>query len=392
MRYRLTSDELLILRDGRPFGEFGVYSGNSLSWPLPQTIAGMVRTSVGFSRNMDFFNNPSNAEKILEVGISKILPMVKISAVWKPLLPPPADLVLTRKENDYSTESENKLWVSQLSFKCIEDDSGTDISNREWMIPSSDLREKPVEEAPFFYHWDFYVKYIKGDLKKEIECSFEDIGISQPISDVRIHNAIDMSTYTTEEGKLFSNAGFYMKTKIAYELVDLGIDFSVTNAKSNMIPGEAYLGGERKRVVLTPTNNGFPAFPKYFTNKKFLKIVLITHGDFGGWCPNWLKPDLQSDSISWTTIPNTQFKIRLRSAVVRGWDSVSGWDYKTKKPKAMRKLVRPGSVYLIEIDDKVQSSDIANHLWGNSLNIEDASSKDGYGECLVGNVNIKDIK
>ena len=45
LSYNITSEDSIILRDGKPFGN-GEFGGTSLNWPLPQTLSGMVRTSV----------------------------------------------------------------------------------------------------------------------------------------------------------------------------------------------------------------------------------------------------------------------------------------------------------------------------------------------------------
>jgi len=386
VRYKLTTDEMLILRDGRPFGESGMFGGNSLNWPFPQTLAGMVRTAVGFSRDSRYFDAPENVEEILEVGISKILPMMaKTDDQWQALMPVPADLVLTRKKDDAD------FTVNPLVYKNIETGSGTDIANRQWLIPSVDLRDKPAKEIPFFFHWDFYDPYLKGELKQAEKHSFADMGIHPPISHIRIHNAIDANTFTTEESKLFSNAGFYLKSKNGKEIIDLAISFEVNNADSDDISGDAWLGGERKRVVLAAMDMPFPKCPEYFNDRKFLKCILTSHGDFGDWCPQWLKPDLDADHMEWVKIQDTAFEIRLRSACVNGWDGVSGWDYQTHKPKAMKKLVRPGSVFLIEIKNPDESAEIARHLWSGSLDAcNRTSTHNGYGQCIIGNAIVKE--
>ena len=76
--------------------------------------------------------------------------------------------------------------------------------------------------------------------------------------------------------------------------------------------------------------------------------------------------------------------------MIQGWDAVSGWDYVTRKPKAMKKLARPGSVYIIEVQNQSESEAIARHFWGSSLCAEVVSVRNGYGLCLVGNVTIND--
>ena len=231
MRYQLTTDEMLILRDGRPFGESGMFGGNSLNWPFPQTLAGMVRTAVGVSRDAGYFHVPENVKGILEVGIFKILPMAKEDGHWQPLMPVPADLVLTRKTDDAD------FTVNPLIYKSLAAGSGTDVMNRQWLIPSVDLRDKPAKEIPFFFHWRFYDHYLKGDLKQATNHSFSDIGVPPPIKSLRVHNAIDDNTFTTEESKLFSNAGFYLKSKNGEEILDLAISFQVVNADSDDISG-----------------------------------------------------------------------------------------------------------------------------------------------------------
>lgn len=385
MRYQLTTDEMLILRDGRPFGESGVFGGNSLNWPFPQTLAGMVRTAVGVSRDAGYFHVSENVKEILEVGIFKILPMAKEDGHWQPLMPVPADLVLTRKTDDA------EFTVNPLIYQNIASGSGTDIMNRQWLIPSVDLRDKPAKEIPFFFHWRFYDPYLKGDLKQATNHSFSDIGVPPPIRHTRVHNAIDANTLTTEESKLFSNDGFYLKSKNGKEIIDLAISFQVVNADSDDISGDAWLGGERKRVILAATETHFPKCPDYFNDRKFLKCILTSHGDFGGWCPEWLKPDLTAAGIEWVKIPGTAFEIRLRSACVNDWDGVSGWDYQTSKPKAMKKLVRPGSVFLIETKNTEESAEIAKHFWGNSFNASNkTSTHNGYGQCIIGNAIVKE--
>jgi CRISPR type III-B/RAMP module-associated protein Cmr3 len=203
---------------------------------------------------------------------------------------------------------------------------------------------------------------------------------------------------TTEEGKLYSNTGIYLKSRQDDDVIDLSICFDLIGENKNDISGQAYLGGERKRITLDTPAPEFPPCPDYFNDQPFLKIILTTHGDFGGWCPDFLQPDLHTNHIPWTTLPQTDFKIRLRSACIDKWDTVSGIDYTIKDKrngkgaKAMKKLVRPGAVYLIEVKEKNQSQDIARHLWGQNLkNTQEPGSNDidlGYGQCIVGRTTI----
>jgi CRISPR-associated protein Cmr3 len=389
---------MLIFRDGRPFGESGVFGGNSLNWPFSQTLAGMVRTRVGFSIDRDFFKHPENQKSIFKTGIAGILPMAKLDHEWQPILPPPADLMLTGPKKPASPEQgklTRQLAVHPYQFEKTKANEGCDLSNPDWLFALPSSTDKPAQSPPFFFLWSFYEKYLKGDLNKRNTgpVNESEIGISAPLCDTRIHNALDRHTLTTEEGKLYSNTGIYLKSRHGNDIADLCICFDLTGENQPDISGPAYLGGERKQVWLESPAPAFPACPGYFHNQQFLKIILTTHGDFGGWCPDFLEPDLSGKAIAWTILPGTDFQVRLRSACIDGWDAVSGIDYTIKDKregkgaKPMKKLVRPGSVYLIEIKDKTQSQDIACHLWGANIHNICPDNDDtnlGYGQCLIG--------
>lgn len=388
MRYSVCSDEVLVFRDGRPFGEVGVFGGNSHNWPFPQTMAGMVRNRIGIARDRNYFNQPEHCHNILSIGIKHILPMLKKQNKWIPVLPVPVDLWFIHNKDPSQL---NK--VVPFEFRNIESSLGTDVTNREWLIPQINSSERKAEELPFFLPWDFYLAYLKGDMEQLSRFSFAEINISPPLQDFRVHNAIENNSLVTEQGKLFANSGIILKSYYLDECCDLAINFTVSADETEdpiaSIEGDAYLGGERKRVILQKSDEEFPQCPNSFANQKFLKLVLFTHGDFNGWSPEWLIPDLTAQKIDWVCIPETDLTIRLRSACLQGWDSVSGWDMLTKAPKAMKKLVKPGSVYVIEIKNPCESQQVAEYFWGENLNPTNTVAKNnGYGQCLVGNVNV----
>lgn len=397
MRYQIESDDLLILRDGRPFGDVGTFGGNSVLWPYPQTLAGMVRTAIGHAKSDAFFdvNNPQrqdNLQHILGIGLSQILPMQRRAmdeGHWSPLLPMPGDIILTQKPDS------EQLTINQMLFTALDEGQGTDIHNSDWLYAKINIPDKPAREQPFFCHWDFYQAYLKDGYSSVVHKHFHEIGLTAPISDTRVHNALSAETLTTEEGRLFCNSGFYLKSSDKNDtninsLKELAIHFTLTGT-ADALSSQAYLGGERKQVMLNTSETPFIACPDWFANKSWLKVVLTTQGDFGGWCPDWLMPDLNASEIAWVTIPETDFKVRLRSACIKGWDAVSGWDAAKHQPKAFKKLVKTGSVYLLEIHNPEQSKAIADSFWGKPLDKSHAQSvNDGYNQCLVGNALVSE--
>ena len=387
MKVLLKSDGLLILRDGHPFGDIGVVDGHCRQWPLAQTLAGMIRTKIGFSIAPDYFDSQKNCDEILNSGLKRQMPVTEDGNF---LVSVPHDIVFSQVTSG-TAEEQAKLTVNIPELIKLDERCGTDIQNRDWLIPYLELKDKPAKETPFFLKWDVFMRYIQEDLTAESSNLYE-FGTSAPISDIRLHNAIDASSLTSNKGQLFSNQGIYLMVRVAQQQtipVNLWIDVDDQGRDIN-ITGDAYLGGERKTVFLQKSEMLFPECPDFFTDKQFLKLILTTHGDFGNWVPDWLMPDLSADKIEWVTIPQTDYKIRLRSAYISGHDTISGWDYASKQAKASKKLVPPGAVYIIEMQNPHQSQAIANLFWGNSLDINNKTTAlNGYGQLLIGNITIK---
>ncbi len=386
-RLCVKTDEAVVLRDGRPFGEPGVFGGTGVTWPLPQTLAGMVRTAVGFARDPHYFDVGENCDAIRRVALRRILTGVRIGGVYRPVVALPADWLVTDAK-------EGGLEFTHHSYEALSDGCGTDIRNPEWLVPLPQTLEKPSAAAPFFLHWEFFERYVKGARGTSGPVAPADAGLGAPVTQARIHNGLDAATHTTSQGRLFANHCLYLSVVRRGDggrgPLPLTIAFDVEGpARDERFEGTAYLGGERKTVALGPAEMPFPECPDVFGGGRFLKLVLLTHGDFGSWCPPWLRPDLDAEHIEWVTAPGTSLRVRLRSAFVRGWEGVSGWDYAAPgsgKPKAMRKLVRAGSVYVLEIGEGTDPRAVAKHFWGATLCDDDSQgARDGYGLTVVAN-------
>lgn len=385
MKTIVTSQDLLILRDGRPFGADQNFGGTGYNWPMPQTIAGMVRTVTGNGVCDDFFTGPDseiNINRILSMALKKILPYAKQEGRhWEPVFPIPADW--------FFFDTEDKISVKKLTYEALNENEGTDIQNRDWLVGFLSEKAKPSVNIPLWLFQDAFLHYVRGE-SFDTPVNNYDMGLKGPVTETRIHNGIESQSLTARDGKLFSNYGIYMHSipddSPERKSYTLGVGFSVqgTSEFCSIPEGDAFLGGERHVVTIKNTNLPYPNMPSCFNNKKYLKIILLTHGDFGDWCPRWLMPALNADKIDWVDYPGTDIKLRLRSAVVRGWDSVSGWDCKKKKPKAMKKLLRPGTVFLIELLDPTRSEKLASLLWGNALVGGSIQSEyDGYNHVMT---------
>ena len=172
-----------------------------------------------------------------------------------------------------------------------------------------------------------------------------------------------------------------------YYEIGIGVDVDT----SEDIPSTAYLGGERKVVICKTCNKSLlPRYQDYdILGRQYYKLVMLTPGAFGGWCPDWLMPKDAKDN-NFKEIPGSNgVKIRLLSAFVNSYKTVSGWDYKKPGPKASVRLVPEGSVYVIELAEHLEKSeDFLRFMWGRSLCLDEngkltQDGKNGYGNCLV---------
>jgi len=396
-RYVLSTEDMLVLRDGRPFGEAGMFGGSALDWPLPQTIAGMCRTAMGFQRNPDFFSNSQDAQSVLNIGIVQLLPQLLHDGGVEYLLPTPADLVFS---GEISKE------VHQLTYNALNAGEGSDIPYTDWLYPTADLKEKPVK-SPKFIRSGFASKYLNATLSDAPNTVDEDNDlVSGPVMDMRIHTAIDPRSRSVREGQLFAESSMYLfapksgglrsaekKFRIPGAAADgagiqgrLQIGFSLSGLEpGECLPQMMYCGGERRRLdVGTDSAQTFPAPPADLAEQKFLKLLLTTPGDFQTWAPDWLVPAGQVTNCDWAIEPRSGVRMRLRSAVIAGWEGVSGWDYAERKPKPFRKLVRPGSLYLVELQDPEEAPLLVEKLWGNSLcDINSQAERDGFGQVII---------
>gem|GEM_PF-1168020 len=393
---------MIILRDGRPFGEIGTFGGGGLDWPLPQTLAGMCRTMIGYGRSEDFFNQTSGEyiEMLKNVSLQRILPGLVTDDGYSPLLPVPADLQFYLNDNPY---------VYPMEFQPLRTGEQTDINSTEWLYPFTIdvIKRQEPDRPPIFLSSTLANQYINGEIPIDGKALIATEAAGYDVlHETRIHSSIDPESRSVIDGQLYSENGIYLKavgvpchpdkgrlygTDSAY---DLHIDFDLAGVNvSEKIPQCAYLGGEKRRVeVNIAESHAFFNKPVKDKGQRFVKLVLATHGDFETWVPGWLLNTGAVEDAAWVREPKSGVEIKLRSAVIAGWDPCSGWDYEIREPKPFRKLVKPGSVYLVELRNPEESSKLIGALHGESICSEGSQGeKDGYGQVIVAGCNPETI-
>jgi len=394
MNLVIHASEPLIFRDGRPFGDPGNVYGGMLRWPMPSTIAGMIRYRIGISRDTKFFSRAdedkyrTNVEIIQGITTERVVPLWKqarAGSSWQYIFPCPADALVIEEQG-----AEGQLRIHSFRFvDPAEGGGGVDLPWKNWRIPVTDVKEKPASERPGLWTWENFLAWLRGDEFTD-SMSSQELGLPLPAPEVRLHTALQPGSRTAATGQLFSSQGVRLETGLRHGGKEgwYGIGVSVSGYDSGDKPiGPCMLGGERKTAHIELLETPFPECPDCFEGAAFLRLILITPGDFGGWVPNWLMPLQNEDETPWVKVPGTDYEIRLVSAFMPRWQPVSGWDYLERCPKATRKLVPPGAVYVIEMRDPSCSLQIAEHLWGRSI-CQDPRNPDGYGCVCVGIANL----
>lgn len=391
MNVVINSNESLVFRDGRPFGSEGQYSGGALRWPHAVTITGLLRSRIGISRSPDYFTGPNqeaNIRDIKKVTATRVIPLWQGAAAeneeWQPLFPAPADAMI------FSASQQNQYVIKGVTYQNAFDQGGIDLPWKNWRLPVSNIREKPASDSPDLWYRNHFFTWLETSAIDTTVCA-RDLGISYPRLEIRMHTAIDPKSGSAKTGQLFSSQGIQLQTAESdrQPAGRLGIGVSLAHLEKQDNPcGPCFLGGERKTAWVAPIDEVMPPLPDWLNiSSRYLRLVLISPGDFGDWAPGWLLPDWKLSETAWCSIPGTSLAVRLVSAFIPRWHPVSGWDYDRRGPKATRKLVPAGAVYVIELKEPKQAPEVAKLLWGRSINT-DLCDPNGSGCVCVGKLTI----
>ena len=379
----------LLFRDGRPFGQAGVAQTRGLDWPRPGTIVGMLRTFIGFSRDRDYFatgpQKENHINKIKKVGLGLFLPVLNTHNGMEICLPAPTDAVALLPKNMEHVEK-GPLNIKALVPKDLNYGEGTDISWANWLYPWIEDHEKP-QQMPPFWRWNHYKEWLINN-KLDLPVTGilpDDLGPGEPVIDEHTHVCIDKESGTAVDSRIFNTSGCSFRHEMQI-VAQVKIDDTDTPAELDM----ALLGGDRRMVHIEWGQDivTWPRLPeKIGKGVRGLRLVLATPGMFeGGWAPSWLLKSLEEDS--WETVPGTEIRLRLRSACIPHFLPSHGWNMAKGKfgaPKPMRKMIKAGAVYFVQVHGDTDPKKAAEILWNTSLCEDKQDVLDGFGRILVGN-------
>ncbi|MCC6343669.1 MAG: type III-B CRISPR module-associated protein Cmr3 [Bryobacterales bacterium] len=365
LELRVTPRDPIIARDGRPFGSGQANRMRTLSWPLPQTLAGSFRTLLG--KHAGGFNDEV-ITKLLSIPVHGPLPLHNDNLY----LPRPFDLVASEVAAYRSRPNPNPAPGASTNSPAL-------LSCVTALPPDLDHQFKPIYLPPFV-SLPWMTKWL-------LEAPLPDSAfLPAPPIETRTHASLNADTGAAEDHLLYTTEGLACPEGLQMICrTDPSPLIEVNGAINQLHP----LGGERRLAHwLTGTLcNARWSCPldirQALSTSRHIRLVLATPGMFSaGWLPGWLANN--------KFVPGTRVRLRLISACVERWQAISGWNLRRGSefgPKAIRRLVPSGSVYFCELVEPESTADAAGQLaahWLQSVSDSDQDANDGFGLALWG--------
>jgi CRISPR-associated protein Cmr3 len=388
---RISGRDPLVARDSRPFGAGQGNRMRSSGWLYPSVVAGSFRTTIAkavMTAEQDF--DVALQNELLTIAVAGVLPLVDGGL----LLPAPSDCVLGEKGSVFRAKPHRTL-----------EEEGND-----W--PADGLRPVVIdaeddfkpEMGPAFWPMSRYAEWLADKTFDPRSEGFH--GAAVP--DVRDHVSLDAETGAAEEGLLFTTAGIgslalprfgrtpeEAKPTGPPRFPDVFAEMELA-ARVDNIPEWARgklatlstwhpLGGER-RLVHWGTSDDAKVWecPESVRNAlaeanlEKVTMTLATPAIFrDGWKPGWLNEQLTGSPFKGGP------RLSLVGVCIQRWRAVSGWSYKDRGPKAIRRMVPAGGVYFFELLDKGRGAEFEKH-WLCSVSDGVQDQRDGFGLAVWG--------
>ncbi|MCF6355153.1 MAG: type III-B CRISPR module-associated protein Cmr3 [Candidatus Polarisedimenticolaceae bacterium] len=375
--YLFNPNSPLVLRTGRPFDQAG--DPISLNFPLPSTLAGACRTAMGDEAEPAIDYSQENARnRLLETAVHGPLAAIIDNGNITPLLPKPADAVYLKQGKTAS----GKLYCLMPGELAAEEQCDLPQGLQPLFL-EQDIKSKPVAGCSW-WSIDNMTQWLLGS---KPTCSLSALGWSGPQLESRCHVALEPETLSATDGQLFQTQGLdFGSTKIC-EKEHLGWHSAQYGMLAHLPKGQIQsafrrLGGEGRLAHIEQADTAWPSIPAELEQRlkrsQHIRLVLVTPALFiHGWRPAWIdKTTLQGSP------PNLpDITLKLCATANQRWEAVSGWDLAKNRPRAVRRMAPPGSVYWFEV---IKGEEHLSRLWLNPVSDQTQNRLDGFGLAIPG--------
>lgn len=381
----------LIVRDGRPFGATPGARATSLPFPFPSTISGGLRERSALNEQGVFSLSGTSIFQLLKIAVRGPF-LVELSPegqIKEWLFPAPNDALLLEPSDDKEkkgqnepAEEEKQAQVIRKALHPFAPPPGS-ISNLpaglEFVRMSDYDPRKPSKNAPHFWYWNQLQTWLMRAQDDAQPIKRDKLGHNGPQSEQRMHVRIKDESQIADKGYLFQTKGLEFRRNQAKTLTlpPNRLALAVATA-TELAPGFAPLGGERRLVSWQQTDQTLPSCPDQIkaqiSQQKQCRLLLATPACFqNGYQPTWLLE------------PRLGVTPGVKAIAIGRPQIISGWDLLAKRPKPTRRLAPAGSVYFLNLAGN--PSDIAqwvDEIWLHCISDSAQDRQDGFGVALLG--------
>lgn len=365
----------LIFRNGKPFTAAPGSRAETLPLPYPGTVSGATRTLAWTDRTTDVFD-----ESLINDNYSVCAPFLVELDVFDNVIswffPAPADAVFF-ETND---KSEKEADLYDLKPMLPQEDVMLDSKDMVLCGFEKIIKPKPFRSPPSFWNWTALVDWLRNPISQS-DVELHTVGIDHLPLQYRIHVAMENSLQSAKEGALFQTSGveFNYKT-VSNSMLQETRRFGLVVISDLDIQGGALspLGGEKRFVDWLPLKTDLPFqncpqdIQDEIVKSGYCRLLLVTPAYFGG------------TNLSGNTL--TGLGAEVIATINNRFQTVSGWDYQKKRPKATKHLVPAGSIFFLKLsDDLDKRKQFINQVWGQTIGDDPRMNSDGYGFSLLGN-------
>ncbi len=373
--YLFNPSSPLVLRTGRPFDQAG--DPVSLNFPLPSTLAGACRTAIGDETDVNY-SQKTTQKHLLETAVHGPLAAIIDNGNITPLLPKPADAVYLKQ----SKSPHGKLY--RLAPGELTAEEQCDLPDGlQPLFLEQNIKSKPVSGCSW-WSIDNMTQWLLGH---KPTCSLSALGWSGPQADIRCHVALEPETLTATDGQLFQTQGLDFGSKKVCEQDHLGWQSEQYGILAHLPKGQIQsefrrLGGEGRLAHIEQADTAWPSIPADLETRlkqiQQIRLILVTPALFmHGWRPAWIDETTLQGSP-----PNLpDITLKLCATANPRWEAVSGWDLVKNRPRAVRRMTPPGSVYWFEV---IKGEEHLPRLWLNPVSDQVQDRLDGFGLAIPG--------
>jgi len=364
----------LIFRNGKPFTAAPGSRAETLPMPFPGTISGAVRTKAWTNSTTGVFdksriNDPYNTRGPLLVELDSANNII----AW--FFPPPSDAVF------FETSDKREKEADLFDLKPMPQQKFVMLDSKEMVLCGFEInkKEKTFRSPPSFWNWSTLLQWLEKPVS-QMNVDLDSVGISHLPVEYRIHVAMVNALQSVKEGALFQTSGveFNYQTGQNSPLQNTRRFGLVAISDLDLHGGGlGFLGGEKRFVDWIPLQSKppFESCPKNIhdeiVDSGYCRLLLVTPAYFGG--KNRPQKTLPNSGVEVIAVINNRF------------ETVSGWDYQTRKPKPTKHLVPAGSILFLKLsDDLDKRKQFINRVWGQTIGDDLQLCSDGYGLSLLG--------